>query len=60
MVYSPIGKAILFFFLAIVTFSSCAVKKGCPTNGANIGAERLLSGDPKAVKAVKRAKKFKS
>lgn len=59
MVYSPYGKAVLIFSF-VVLFSSCAVKKGCPTNGANIGAERLLSGDPKAVKAVKKGKKFKA
>ena len=59
MVYSPYGKAILIFLFFITLFSSCAVKKGCPASGANIGAERILSGDPKAVKAVKKGKKFK-
>lgn len=39
---------------------SCAARKGCPTNGANVGAEKLLSGDPKAIKAAKKAKKFKA
>jgi hypothetical protein len=34
-------------------------KYGCPTNGKNIGAERVLS-DPKAEKAAKKAKKFKT
>ena len=32
----------------------------CPTNGKNIGAERILSGDKEAIKAAKKAKKFKS
>ncbi len=41
------------------TMQSCTVGKGCPSNGKNIGAERLLSGDPKAVKAAKHAGKFK-
>ncbi len=57
--------------LALVTiisvlFSSCGLwnklfgpKYGCPSNGKNIGAERLLS-DPKAMKEAKKAKKFKS
>lgn len=36
------------------------VKYGCPTNGKNIGAERILSGDRAALKASKKAKKFKS
>jgi len=35
-------------------------KTGCPTNGKNVGAEKILSGDPKAMKAVKKAKKFRS
>jgi hypothetical protein len=33
-------------------------KYGCPTNGKNVGAERILSGDPDAMKAAKKAKKF--
>ncbi|HEX6190754.1 MAG TPA: hypothetical protein VFZ42_00250 [Chitinophagaceae bacterium] len=35
-------------------------KYGCPTNGKNIGAEKLASGDPEAEKAARKAKKFKS
>ena len=35
-------------------------KYGCPTNGKNIGAERILSGDKEAIKAARKAKKFKS
>lgn len=35
-------------------------KTGCPTNGKNIGAEKLASGDPDAEKAARKAKKFKS
>lgn len=35
-------------------------KTGCPSNGKNIGAEKILSGDPKAMKDAKKAKKFKS
>ena len=35
-------------------------KYGCPTNGKNVGAEKILSGDPKAMKDVKKAKKFRS
>lgn len=58
MVLNPFRKAILFFFIACAC-ASCAVKKGCPSNGANIGAERILSGDPKAIKAINKGKKFK-
>jgi hypothetical protein len=35
-------------------------KTGCPSNGKNVGAEKILSGDPDAAKSVKKAKKFKS
>ncbi len=42
-----------------VAFVACSPGKGCPSNGKNIGAERLASGDPKAVKAARKAGKFK-
>lgn len=42
---------------------SCSIfksnKSGCPSNGKNVGAEKLASGDPKAVKAASKAGKFK-
>jgi hypothetical protein len=43
------------------TFTSCAIfkrkeKRGCPTDGRNVGAEKLASGDPKAVKQSQKAK----
>ena len=51
----------------ILMLSSCRMlnnvfqrKTGCPTNGKNVGAEKIASGDPKAMKAVRKAKKFKS
>lgn len=43
--------------------SSCNLFKrgqGCPTNGKNVGAEQLITGDPKAEKAARKAKKFRS
>ena len=50
-----------------ILVSSCGMmnrmfpkKTGCPTNGKNIGAEKLASGDPKAEKAARKAKKFRS
>lgn len=47
-------KAALLFF--IVSYAcSCSHKSGCPSNGKNVGAERLLSGDK-----VPKAKKFKA
>ena len=35
-------------------------KYGCKTDGKNVGAEKLASGDPEATKAARKAKKFKS
>jgi hypothetical protein len=55
-------KLFLFFLVVAVSLNmqSCRVSKGCPSNGKNVGAEKLLSGDAKSTKAVKRADKFKS
>ncbi|MBS1620109.1 MAG: hypothetical protein JST10_16900 [Bacteroidetes bacterium] len=61
----------LRFFLVLISLlmlvSSCRLwssvfrpKYGCPTNGKNVGAERILSGDPGATRASEKAKKFKS
>ena len=33
---------------------------GCPGNGKNVGAEKILSGDKAADKAARKAGKFKS
>ncbi|GEO10550.1 hypothetical protein [Segetibacter aerophilus] len=43
-----------------VMFMSCNVGKGCPSSGRNVGAEKILSGDPKAIKDMKKARKFRS
>lgn len=59
-------KYFRFLFIAVsFTFmlSACNLfkpKYGCPTNGKNIGAEKLANGDPDAEKAARKAKKFKS
>ena len=63
-------KNLRFLFIAMsltVLLSSCGKlsnmfkrKTGCPSNGKNVGAEKILSGDPKAMKDVKKAKKFRS
>lgn len=51
--------------LALTTISflmsSCFIfkkkdKYGCPTDGRNIGAEKIASGDEKAIKASNKAK----
>jgi hypothetical protein len=35
--------------------TGCSPKYGCPSNGKNVGAERILSGDK-----VPKARKFRS
>jgi hypothetical protein len=52
----PIRHSFLIFscVFAIFLFGSCA-KYGCPSNGKNVGAERILTGEK-----VPKAKKFKS
>ena len=55
---------IFALFCFITMTASCSLfrsnKSGCPSNGKNIGAEKLASGDPEAEKAARKAKKFKS
>jgi hypothetical protein len=59
----PRSFIIAFFLVAIVcTMSSCSVwnkvfgpKYGCPANGKDVGAERVLTGEK-----VPRAPRFKS
>jgi len=57
----------ILLVVLISSLSSCQVwnkifkpKYGCPSNGKNVGAEKIISGDPEAMKAMKKAKKFKS
>jgi hypothetical protein len=57
----------ILLLVLISSLSSCQVwnkifkpKYGCPSNGKNVGAEKIISGDPEAMKAIKKAKKFKS
>ena len=41
--------------------SSCGLFRssyGCPSNGKNIGAEKILANDPKAMKSARKAGKF--
>ncbi len=57
-------KKILIGIILCWMFSSCSIfrrheKYGCPTNGKNVGAEKILSGDKDAIKAAKKAGKFK-
>lgn len=55
--------SLLLMYLLLCTLSSCSAfnkmfarKQGCPSNGKNVGAERLLTGEKKLPKA----KKFKA
>lgn len=57
-------KKFLTLIVCCYLFSGCSIfkkqeKYGCPTNGKNIGAEKILSGDKDAIKASKKAGKFK-
>jgi hypothetical protein len=54
-------KKIILAFTVISLLSSCFIfkkkeKYGCPTNGRNVGAEKIASGDAKAIKASNKAK----
>jgi len=63
-------KNLRFFTVALslmILLSSCRIwnsvfrpRYGCPGNGKNIGAEKIISGDPAAEKSAKKAKKFRS
>lgn len=48
-------SSILFAFM----FQSCRTGKGCPSDGRNVGAEKLLAEDPKDKKLLKKARKAK-
>lgn len=58
-------KKILLPIFIFILFSSCSLlrvfqkkeKYGCPSNVNNIGAERVMSGEPKAVAAARKAAK---
>jgi len=53
-------KNIICAFVVLCFLCSCSIfrgpKYGCPTSGAAVGAERIISGDPKALKAIKKSK----
>ena len=63
-------KAVRTLFICVslmLVLSSCKLwgnifkpKYGCKTDGRNIGAEKLATGDPESEKAARKAKKFKS
>ena len=54
-------KILLALTTICFLMSSCFIfkkkdKYGCPTDGRNIGAEKIASGDEKAIKASNKAK----
>ncbi|MFZ4057976.1 MAG: hypothetical protein ACOYKE_07540 [Ferruginibacter sp.] len=54
-------KKLLLATTVILLLSSCSLfrkkeKLGCGTDGRNVGAEKLASGDPAALKAASKAK----
>ena len=49
---------LISFSILLISFSSCSLfgpKYGCPSDGKNVGAERILSGEK-----VPRSPKFKA
>lgn len=60
--YIRMIKKIIYIFFIAAFCAGCSMfkaKYGCPTNGKNVGAEKIVSGDKKAIKAASKAKKFK-
>jgi hypothetical protein len=60
-------RYIIIALSLVFLLSSCGLwnsvfkpKYGCPSNGKNVGAEKLVNGDPDAAKAARKAKKFRS
>jgi hypothetical protein len=54
-------KKIILVLFVLISLCSCSIfrgkeKYGCPTSGAAIGAERIASGDQKAMKASSKSK----
>jgi hypothetical protein len=54
-------KKTFVFVTCVVILCSCSIfrkseKLGCKTNGRNVGAEQILAGDEKAIKASRKAK----
>jgi hypothetical protein len=56
-------KLLLLIASASFLLTSCSLfrsnKYGCPSTQGNVGAERVLSGDPKAAKDLKKGKKYR-
>ena len=51
----------VFLFLVAFSLTSCGIFRrnnpyGCPTGGANVGAERILAGEKGAIKKSRESK----
>lgn len=53
-------KKLIYTVCCLAFLCSCSILKkekyGCPSDGRNVGAEKLASGDPKAMKKSSKAK----
>ena len=49
-------KKIVLALIVSFLLVGCSKKTGCPTSGAAIGAEKVLSGDPKLAKEIRKSK----
>jgi hypothetical protein len=54
-------KKFILGFIVLSLMNSCFIfrkkeKYGCPSNGRNVGAEKIASGDEKAIRASNKAK----
>jgi hypothetical protein len=54
-------KKFILGFIVLALLNSCFIfrkkeKYGCPSNGRNVGAEKIASGDEKAIRASNKAK----
>lgn len=56
----PVLLLVAAGYLLMTSCNLFKPKYGCPTNGKNVGAEKILAGDPDASKSARKAKKFRS
>lgn len=54
-------KKFILGFIVLSLMNSCFIfkkkeKYGCPSNGRNVGAEKIAAGDEKSIKASNKAK----
>jgi hypothetical protein len=56
-------KKLIVAIVCLYLLSACSIfhkeQYGCPSDPKAIGAEKIASGDPAALKAARKAKKFR-